>query len=324
MLGGVKYLPADPKSLAEFVSDFSSRPRLTYRCDFAPIAPTSLTTDSGWGCMVRVGQSMLLETLARIRLGRATVVQTPGREVLELLKMFKDDPSAPYSIHSMAVMGQELDTAIGQWFGPTVLAHTIKRLCQSTPNAPLVFVAQDATIYPQDVRDMWDGTSLTTRPLLLLVPLLLGIENMTPIYWPFIQECIKCPYSVGIAGGRPSSALYMVGTFRDALLVLDPHYTQPALSATTDDWHTCFTSTVRCLASTSLDPSMCLGFMLKDRDEWDRWMAWMDEIKSNGIQVPICIAPATASGIMFPAGGVDGGGAVDAWDESSETDGDDG
>lgn len=38
------------------------------------------------------------------------------------------------------------------------------------------------------------------------------------------------PQSVGIAGGRPSSSYYFVGTQSDSLFYLDPHHTRPAVA----------------------------------------------------------------------------------------------
>jgi cysteine protease ATG4 len=76
-----------------FLDDFESRFWMTYRSDFEPIpqstdprAASSLsltmriksqlidqrgfTSDSGWGCMIRTGQSLLANTMAMHRLGR--------------------------------------------------------------------------------------------------------------------------------------------------------------------------------------------------------------------------------------------------------------
>jgi len=77
-----------------FLDDFESKIWLTYRSDFPPIpkstAPNAMssmswstklkmmaqkegfTTDSGWGCMIRSGQSLLANTLALLELGRGS------------------------------------------------------------------------------------------------------------------------------------------------------------------------------------------------------------------------------------------------------------
>lgn len=76
-----------------FIDDFESRFWMTYRSDFEKIPASSdpkalaslslamrikssfgdqagFTSDSGWGCMIRSGQSLLATTIALLRLGR--------------------------------------------------------------------------------------------------------------------------------------------------------------------------------------------------------------------------------------------------------------
>jgi len=76
----------------EFLDDFESRPWMTYRSNFSaikrstdPKASASIsfsvrlrsqldqggfTSDTGWGCMIRSGQSVLANALVMLRLGR--------------------------------------------------------------------------------------------------------------------------------------------------------------------------------------------------------------------------------------------------------------
>lgn len=88
---------------ARFIHDFESRFWMTYRSDFPPIPrtkdspnaknqpitlrirqhlsdPTHLTSDAGWGCMIRSGQSLLANATAMVRLGRGKYSQHPPRQ----------------------------------------------------------------------------------------------------------------------------------------------------------------------------------------------------------------------------------------------------
>lgn len=81
---------------AAFLDDFESKLWMTYRSDFEPIPKSSdpdslsalsfqmrvksqlvdqggFSSDSGWGCMIRSGQSLLANTISIHRLGRGNV-----------------------------------------------------------------------------------------------------------------------------------------------------------------------------------------------------------------------------------------------------------
>ncbi|KAG2452515.1 hypothetical protein HYH02_002754 [Chlamydomonas schloesseri] len=77
------------------------------------------------------------------------------------------------------------------------------------------------------------GTSGRAPPLLLLVPLTLGMDKINPVYIPQLQQVLSWPQSVGIVGGRPSASLYVCGVQDASFIYLDPHAAQPAVRAPT-------------------------------------------------------------------------------------------
>ena len=54
-----------PPHILAFMEHYHSIPWMTYRANFSQIRGTTLSTDCGWGCMVRSGQMILATALHR-------------------------------------------------------------------------------------------------------------------------------------------------------------------------------------------------------------------------------------------------------------------
>ena len=54
-----------PPHILAFMEHYNSIPWMTYRANFSQIRGTNLSTDCGWGCMVRSGQMILATALHR-------------------------------------------------------------------------------------------------------------------------------------------------------------------------------------------------------------------------------------------------------------------
>ncbi|KAI0716156.1 peptidase family C54-domain-containing protein [Cerioporus squamosus] len=275
-----------------FYSDFTSRIWLTYRSQFFPIRDTTLaaleaevsespsglpsspptkrwnwplggekgwTSDAGWGCMLRTGQSLLANALLHLHLGRDwrrpphPVYTADYATYVQIITWFLDTPSplCPFSVHRMALVGKDLGKDVGQWFGPSTAAGAIKTLVHNFPDAGLgVAVATDSTLYESDVyaasrspmysvrRHGHGRMEWGDRAVLILIGIRLGIEGVNPLYYNTIKTLYTFPQSVGIAGGRPSSSYYFVGSQADNLFYLDPHHARPAIPLRPPPRHT--------------------------------------------------------------------------------------
>ncbi len=149
--------------------------------------------------MLRCGQMVMADALQRIRLGPDWRWLPEGAEnegyrkkyveYLSIARLVSDAPSSPYGIHRIALTGQSTDESrrpVGTWFGPNTVAQVIRRLAaQDEDNDLSVQVALDNHIILDEIREASadEKTGKWSRPLLLFVPLRLGLTELNPIYF---------------------------------------------------------------------------------------------------------------------------------------------
>ena len=146
----------------------------TYRCDFPEIAPYRITTDAGWGCMLRSAQMMLGQALRvhfKTRSWRPPSTLA-SRKVdpffRSLLTWFADYPSrneCVFSLHNMVAAGlAKYDVLPGEWYGPGTASHVMRDLVEMyeqqrikhADGEPIfrVYVAPQGTVYRVELHDL--------------------------------------------------------------------------------------------------------------------------------------------------------------------------
>eukprot|EP00116_Pleurobrachia_bachei_P004532 sb/3464794/ len=122
---------------------------------FTCLPGTSLSSDTGWGCMLRTGQMLLATALQIHSFGRRwrrpgshkenkyytdtqfqesrlvlhTDIQFQESRFRGLIKLFGDKRSEPFSLQQMLKIGKEhLNKAYGEWYGPSSVSYVI-RVC---------------------------------------------------------------------------------------------------------------------------------------------------------------------------------------------------
>ncbi|XP_026487654.2 cysteine protease ATG4B isoform X2 [Vanessa tameamea] len=273
--------------------DISSIIWCTYRKGFVPIGDEGLTSDKGWGCMLRCGQMVLGVALVRIHLSSDWVWTPETRDptYLKIVQRFEERKQAPYSIHQVALMGACEGKEVGQWFGPNTVAQVLKKLVVYDKWSSLVIhVALDNTVVKEDIlqqcivnNDRGDSSDNPDNiivsdwmPLLLIVPLRLGLSEINPVYIDGLKICFQSPQSVGVIGGKPNQALYLIGCVGDEVVYLDPHTTQRSglvENKITDEqkemdctYHCKYASRIPML---SMDPSVAVCFLCRTKRDFD-------------------------------------------------------
>ncbi|KAI9323343.1 hypothetical protein BX666DRAFT_1885926 [Dichotomocladium elegans] len=261
-----------------------------------------------------LANALLIHYLGREWRRDRMATEEQNKTYRRIIQWFLDElsPRAPFSIHRIALLGKQLGKNIGEWFGPSTISQVILALVSDFPSAKLpVYIATDGVVY----RDVVDDVASNRQPrgefkkywcqseeareiyqkytpqqpnpqhhgnqekefgsMLVLVAIRLGIDHLHPTYYPALKECMRLPWFVGIAGGRPNSSLYFIGLQGDDLVYLDPHFSRAALETkamheySKDDLDTYHCTIPRKIHISQVDPSMMLGFYCRTKAEFD-------------------------------------------------------
>ncbi|XP_035693100.1 cysteine protease ATG4A-like isoform X2 [Branchiostoma floridae] len=291
------------KDRQELQNDISSRLWFTYRKNFTPIGGTGPMSDQGWGCMLRCGQMMLGQALICRHLGRDWRWKSAvyDNDYTKILQLFLDKKDSCYSIHQIAQMGVSEGKSVGQWFGPNTVAQVLKKLALFEDWSSLaIHVAMDNTVIIDDIKKLCrsarqptpsqvtnsflcngvsaEQTSARSRspalpwqPLMLIIPLRLGLSELNPVYTDCLKACFTLRQSLGMIGGKPNHAHYFIGYVGNSLVYLDPHTTQPAVELEGNvpipdsSFHCSHPSRMNIQ---DLDPSIALGFFCQDEADF--------------------------------------------------------
>lgn len=262
-------------------SDVLSRIWMTYRRSFPQIADSGFTSDKGWGCMLRCGQMVLAEGMIRRHFSRewSWNAETTDESYLRILRLFEDHKAATYSLHMITQLGVDLGKSIGEWYGPNTVAQVTRKLVPYDEwNSFSVHVAMDNMVIIDEIKQscLGSGDDRMWRPLLLFIPLRLGLSELNPIYVPGLKKCLSIPHSLGLIGGKPNHASYFIGFTGDEVVYLDPHTTQDSgsLGKKSDIVEQELDKSYHCTAAQrmpflALDPSLALCFYCDTEKEYD-------------------------------------------------------
>ncbi|XP_067315917.1 cysteine protease ATG4C [Pseudorasbora parva] len=207
-----------------------------------------------------------------------------------IVSWFGDGPSAQLGIHRLVQLGMTSGKQAGDWYGPAVVAHILRKAVDEAADAMLkgisVYVAQDCTVYSADVMDSHSGrtgrncdpqglnagAAPKSRAVIILIPVRLGGEKINPEYLSFVKSILSLEYCIGIIGGKPKQAYYFVGFQDDSLIYMDPHYCQSFVDVSTSDFplQSFHCPSPKKMPFGKMDPSCTIGFYSKDVEHYER------------------------------------------------------
>ena len=102
---------------------------------------SGVTSDCGWGCMLRSGQMMMAQALVLHWLGRDWRLTSASgldlnpterwqserlyRAIISVFSDSADTRAAPLSLHTMVRLGRGAGKGPGDWYGPHTVAHLL-------------------------------------------------------------------------------------------------------------------------------------------------------------------------------------------------------
>ncbi|XP_034566931.1 cysteine protease ATG4D-like isoform X2 [Notolabrus celidotus] len=328
---GKSYEPRDQAERERFRRCFTSLLWLTYRRGFPPLPEGALTTDSGWGCVLRTGQMLLARGLLlhlmppgwtwsasqhAVRDDMDLLVSSTERGLYlkdgpdkktrrlsldslldrpmeashrRVVTWFADHPTAPFGIHKLVELGKSSGKKAGDWYGPSIVAHILRRAVDATTDVPnlVVYVAQDCTIYLEDVKRLCERPPPQSwKSVIILVPVRLGGQDLNPSYVTCVKKLLTLESCIGIIGGKPKHSLFFVGFQDDHLLYLDPHYCRPTVDTKKQNFplESFHCKYPRTMSFSRMDPSCTFGFYAKGQKDFEALCTDVNEALSTSAE----------------------------------------
>jgi cysteine protease ATG4 len=118
-----------------------------------------------------------------------------------------------------------------QYLSSVVYRQDVINLCSTPSTNNNSNLNKKTTLYPSlDSITTENNSKRWLTSVLILVPLRLGLNELDLIYEDFLKEALKLPQTVGIIGGSPRHAVYILGFQDDSFINLDPHFIQTTVN----------------------------------------------------------------------------------------------
>ncbi|KAM3127858.1 hypothetical protein pb186bvf_020048 [Paramecium bursaria] len=295
---------------------------MTYRKNFPRLLNTNYVSDTGWGCMIRVGQMALAQVLKKhlknhgdkrddelvnIAQAFADDDKNESLQIDQYLKRTKDEPLIgviifPFSIQKISYLARkDFQLEPGSWYKPNNILYILETLHNSFPirgsENLRMLVFNDSCMFKQEIVAKMDGRF----SIALFVLTRIGLEQPNPDYLDVLDQIMELKYFQGIVGGKPKKAFYIIGRIADQYIYLDPHYVQ---ESTTQDEIIRNPNTFKCqdiqlIPRNNIDTSMGLAFYLRNPQELEDFWIQINNLKRQHENFFIGLADESPQQIQF-------------------------
>ncbi|TMS34881.1 hypothetical protein L596_002385 [Steinernema carpocapsae] len=274
-----------------FFIDYHSRIWLTYRTGFPPFPGTSVTSDCGWGCMLRTAQMVVAQALVEIHLGRDWRWQLNRDQEVnhsqttihnKIVRLFEDHLGADLSIHRlMRIAAKSSDKSpVGKWYTPShsvaLMKEAVKESHSDLTESLRICLCTDGLVIKSEISAASDEWS---KSVIVVVSVRLGAFKVNTCYEKHVRNLLSLKNSLGILGGRPRHSLYFVGFYDQSLIYLDPHVAHPykplcfstaeEVLDGTNRWKSYHCRMASKMSISEIDPSCAIAFLIRSEAEFD-------------------------------------------------------
>ena len=248
-----KIMKVNEEEKNKFMDAFHSIIWMTYRKGITSITRPSIPkahqhiSDSGWGCMLRSGQMLFMNTLIRHMFGPNFSLSLLERNIentkkyLSILMEFMDNmngSNAAFSIGNIVEEGFKYKMVPKDWYGPSIIMSILSKLNDAyKPFKDIeTIIFTEGVIYQNRILSKISPKGEWKAPLLVFIPFRLGLEAIPKENLPAIIRILDFPQCTGMIGGQGNAALYFIGHQNLDLIFLDPHVTQQAVEKPEKIW----------------------------------------------------------------------------------------
>uniref|UniRef100_A0AC35U6I0 Cysteine protease n=1 Tax=Rhabditophanes sp. KR3021 TaxID=114890 RepID=A0AC35U6I0_9BILA len=256
---------------------FKSRIWMTYRKSIPTLPYSNQTSDCGWGCMIRGIQMMTCQVLSRLAVDENDdCCEIEAESFRDIIKLYDDSNTGQLGIYEFLECSKShYNKPIGEWFTPNEAASTMSYLINKNNLSRNPLLSKFAIYCPtnccvelnmvEEASDNWN------KSVLIIVPVRLGLKKVNKCYYEHFKVLFSTEACVGILGGKPKRALYLIGCYDNELIYLDPHMAQPYVDLSNNEasLQSYFCQDPQKIDFANIDPSCGIGLLVNSKKQLD-------------------------------------------------------